>query len=304
MPGRPQRRRRRRGASGWSSCGWPATPGPALWYASVLLLPGARSRCWCANWRIFGRRRRRADREPEVPPGRVRLAVRVAGHAGAAAGVPVRPAAVRSPRTAPRPQPGSPTPTTGPTRHAITVGFVSLMIVGVAAKVVPIAQRRATRAGCRPVGAVRAHQRRLHPAGGRPDGDRLGRLGVPPRRGERRAGGGRAGGVGRPPGRPDGAPAGVGRRGRRAREPAAASPGATTCRTCSTGTRTCWPSFLAFGFRPLANPVLRRTAARGVTIDLACRIAGVDRPALLAALNARLPAAPVALPVLAPGPVG
>ena len=64
------------------------------------------------------------------------------------------------------------------------------------------------------------------------------------------------------------------------------------------------PVFVVFGFRPLANPVLRRTAARGVTIDLACRIAGVDRPALLAALNARLPAPPVALPVLAPGPVG
>jgi hypothetical protein len=63
------------------------------------------------------------------------------------------------------------------------------------------------------------------------------------------------------------------------------------------------PTFLEFGFRPLANPVLRQTAARGITIDLACRFAGVDRRALLAALNARLPAPPVSLPLLAEEPV-
>jgi hypothetical protein len=49
------------------------------------------------------------------------------------------------------------------------------------------------------------------------------------------------------------------------------------------------PVLLEFGFRPLANPVLRRTAARGVTIALACRIIGADLPQVLAALNARIP---------------
>jgi hypothetical protein len=48
------------------------------------------------------------------------------------------------------------------------------------------------------------------------------------------------------------------------------------------------PVFLEFGFRPLASPILRRTAASGVTIDLACRILQVDRAKFLRALNARL----------------
>ena len=60
--------------------------------------------------------------------------------------------------------------------------------------------------------------------------------------------------------------------------------------------------FLEFGFRPLANPVLRRTAARGVTIGLACRIVGADQTAFLAALNARFSKpATVPLTVLDPG---
>ncbi len=46
------------------------------------------------------------------------------------------------------------------------------------------------------------------------------------------------------------------------------------------------PVFLEWGFKPLANPVLRRTAARGVTITLACRILGVNANEFLAALNA------------------
>jgi hypothetical protein len=46
------------------------------------------------------------------------------------------------------------------------------------------------------------------------------------------------------------------------------------------------PTFLAFGFRPLSNPLLRRTLARGVTVGQACRIAGVDDGELLNALNA------------------
>jgi hypothetical protein len=51
-----------------------------------------------------------------------------------------------------------------------------------------------------------------------------------------------------------------------------------------------WPgaieTFLHFGFRPLANPLLRRTLARRVTIAQACRVLGVVQADLLAALNA------------------
>jgi hypothetical protein len=49
------------------------------------------------------------------------------------------------------------------------------------------------------------------------------------------------------------------------------------------------PTFQAFGFRPLASPVLRRTIARQVTIGQACRLVGVDERDLLAALNSRFP---------------
>jgi hypothetical protein len=44
-------------------------------------------------------------------------------------------------------------------------------------------------------------------------------------------------------------------------------------------------TFVTFGFRPLLNPVLRRTLARGVTVGQACRLAGVDADAFLTALN-------------------
>lgn len=62
------------------------------------------------------------------------------------------------------------------------------------------------------------------------------------------------------------------------------------------------PVFLEFGFRPLANPILRRTAARNVTIALACRIIGADQRQFLVALNARIPVPQpvVSLPVLGP----
>jgi hypothetical protein len=50
-----------------------------------------------------------------------------------------------------------------------------------------------------------------------------------------------------------------------------------------------WPdalkTFLAFGFRPLANPLLRRTLARRVTIAQACRLLDVCPSELLTALN-------------------
>jgi hypothetical protein len=50
-----------------------------------------------------------------------------------------------------------------------------------------------------------------------------------------------------------------------------------------------WPEtleiFLRFGFRPLANPFLRRTLASRVTIGQACRSLGVPESELLAGLN-------------------
>jgi hypothetical protein len=45
------------------------------------------------------------------------------------------------------------------------------------------------------------------------------------------------------------------------------------------------PTFLAFGFTPLANPRVRQTLARRVTIGWACRFGGVDCRRLLETLN-------------------
>jgi hypothetical protein len=45
-------------------------------------------------------------------------------------------------------------------------------------------------------------------------------------------------------------------------------------------------AFLAFGFRPLTNPLLRRTLAAHVSLREACSFLGVDLGQLLAALNA------------------
>jgi hypothetical protein len=44
-------------------------------------------------------------------------------------------------------------------------------------------------------------------------------------------------------------------------------------------------TFLSFGFRPLANPLLRRTLAAHVSLREACGFLGVDLAQLLAALN-------------------
>jgi hypothetical protein len=60
-------------------------------------------------------------------------------------------------------------------------------------------------------------------------------------------------------------------------------------------------TFLEFGFRPLSNPLLRRTLARTVTLRGACRLLDVDCRQLVDTLNARRqPAAGhrLALPVL------
>jgi hypothetical protein len=45
------------------------------------------------------------------------------------------------------------------------------------------------------------------------------------------------------------------------------------------------PIFVASGFAPLANPVLRRTLARGVSVGQACRMHGVDLDAFLGRLR-------------------
>jgi hypothetical protein len=61
-------------------------------------------------------------------------------------------------------------------------------------------------------------------------------------------------------------------------------------------------TFLSCGFRPLANPLFRRTVARFVTIEQACRQVGVDVASFLEALNgtiAKHTGARLALPVLA-----
>jgi hypothetical protein len=47
--------------------------------------------------------------------------------------------------------------------------------------------------------------------------------------------------------------------------------------------------FLSFGFKPLSNPLLRRTLASNITIQQACRLLGHDANALTQALNAACP---------------
>jgi hypothetical protein len=59
-------------------------------------------------------------------------------------------------------------------------------------------------------------------------------------------------------------------------------------------------TFVAFGFAPLINPLLRKTVARLVTVEGACRQQGVETAKLLDALNAaraRLDGARPPLPV-------
>jgi hypothetical protein len=45
------------------------------------------------------------------------------------------------------------------------------------------------------------------------------------------------------------------------------------------------PTFLALGFRPLSNPLLRRTVARHVTIAQACRQVGREPAEVVEVLN-------------------
>ncbi|MFO0929121.1 MAG: DUF1858 domain-containing protein [Gemmataceae bacterium] len=57
-------------------------------------------------------------------------------------------------------------------------------------------------------------------------------------------------------------------------------------------------TFVGLGFQPLRNPVLRRTVARQVTVGRACRLAGVPLDAALAALNRGRKPGKVSLPML------
>jgi ABC-type amino acid transport system permease subunit len=59
-------------------------------------------------------------------------------------------------------------------------------------------------------------------------------------------------------------------------------------------------TFLGFGFTPLASPLLRRTLARAVSIERACRYLNVDLAAFLKVLNGkrRPAAARIELPIL------
>ncbi|HEU4403510.1 MAG TPA: DUF1858 domain-containing protein, partial [Candidatus Polarisedimenticolia bacterium] len=45
------------------------------------------------------------------------------------------------------------------------------------------------------------------------------------------------------------------------------------------------PIFVTNGFAPLANPLLRRTLARGVSVAMACRMHGVDLDGFLGQLT-------------------
>jgi hypothetical protein len=62
--------------------------------------------------------------------------------------------------------------------------------------------------------------------------------------------------------------------------------------------------FLTFGFKPLVNPLLRKTFAARITIDQACRMMDVDARKLLEALNKANPQqkAKLALPVVSDEP--
>jgi hypothetical protein len=195
----------------------------------------------------------------------------------------------------------------GAVRHAITVGFVSLMIVGVAAKVVPtlngVDLRRLSalwasflllNAGC----ALRVTAQIAtdftpwaFPAAGASGllevlglslwGVHLWRIMA-----------GRAGGRA-----PDDGP--------RALSPDAPVEAGDRVGAVLDRDPSLLDVFLAFGFRPLANRLLRSTLARFITVEQACRQQGVDLQQLLRALNAaRAINAPLRYPLpLLPAPL-
>jgi hypothetical protein len=262
----------------------------ALWYASVLLLTGAVA-LLVGNWRLFSPPEE-SDRSLKflraayvwlfislgmlvlLPVYQYGLLPLLAPEGGAA-------------------QLGFSHAYYGAVRHAITVGFISLMIVGVAAKVVPTLNGLDVRAlpalwlpfvllntGC----ALRVGAQTLtdffgssFPVAGVSGllevlglalwGVHLWRI--------------MAGRV-RTPAPGEGTTA------------ARLIPGVPIQATHRVGEiLECYPelldTFLAFGFQPLANPWLRQTLARFITVEAACRRQGVETRRLLDALNARRP---------------
>jgi hypothetical protein len=180
----------------------------------------------------------------------------------------------------------------GATRHAITVGFVSLMIVGVAARVVPTLNGRDVRslsalwlpfvllnAGCalRVIGQTltdfTAWSFPLTGASGVLEVTGLAVWGVHL--------------WSLMPGRAAPAPTEA--------APAAPSlhPGEAIASGHLVGTvldvyPALLPTFVSFGFHALQNPVTRRAVGRYVTVEAACRLLGVDRDEFLHTLNARI----------------
>ena len=184
----------------------------------------------------------------------------------------------------------------GATRHAVTVGFLSLMIVGVASKVVPTLNGVAAvglpalwgpfsliNCGCalRVVGQTVTDLTAtafpfagasgfLEVAGLSLWGLHIARL------------------VLRKPASESGAREHMRR----------AAPGDTVGRVLEAAPETL-EVFLTHGFTALQNPFLRRTLAAGITIRQACRLKGVDETAFLDALNAKLDRGPqLQLPIL------
>lgn len=275
----------------------------ALWYASVLVLAGATARL-VLHWRIFA--------TPEDPDRSLKFLRTAYGWLFVSlAMLALLPAYqyVLLPLAAS----DSPAAVTGfshayygATRHAITVGFVSLMIVGVAAKVVPTLGGVDVRslpglwlpfvllnAGCalRVLGQTATDFiGEAFPIAGVSGMFEVTALAV---------WGAHLWRV-------------------MAMKPAAADvkPCCPQCGTAGPGAAfgsdhvvgdvldrhpDLLPTFLAFGFTPLANPLLRRTLAHGVTLGKACRLLGIDAQTFLDALNAerdRRTDRRVALPVL------
>ncbi len=259
--------------------------GPAwtgLWYASVLVLTGAVA-ALLANWRVFGRA---AETDRTVKFIRAAFAWLLV-----ALGMLVLLPAYQF-VLLPALAPGSEAVSLhfshayyGATRHAITVGFVSLMIAGVAARVVPtlngVDVHRLTglwgpflllNAGC----ALRVITQTLtdftplaFPAAGVSGLLEVAGLAL------------------------WGAHLWAVMAGRaRCQEPAAPPyvPGALIEGGHTVGEvldrhPELLETFLALGFRPLANPVLRRTVARHVRIGQACRHLGREPGEVLDTLN-------------------
>jgi hypothetical protein len=275
-----------------------------LWYASVLLLTGAVG-LLVSNWRIYGRAEE-SDRSLKfLRAAYVWLFVSL----GMLVFLPIYQfdaLPLWAPQSAAA-QIGFSHAYYGAVRHAITVGFISLMIVGVAAKVVPTLNGVDVRglsalwvpfvlinAGC----ALRVGSQTLtdFTSASFPFAGISGLLEV-------------AGlafwGIhvwsimtARFP-KPDVASSATPQAGR-------LRPGSPIASTSLVGDvleqqPELLSVFLSFGFRPLANPLLRRALAGQITLEKACRLTGQDTRQLLEALNrerAQGPAGRYALTVL------